>query len=129
MAALSDYLEEKLLNHVFRQISYTGPGAIYVGLFKTNPGDDNSGEELYGNGYDRVTATFEAGTTNGTIVNDADIVFPQATATWPTVEYIGLFDNRIGGNLLVHTKLAKPIDIDIDDSFLISANNMTIALD
>ena len=129
MAALSNYLEEKLLDHVFRQISYTGPSAIYVGLFTDDPGDDNSGNELYGDGYERTQVKFEPGATVGTIANSADVVFPPATANWPTVTHVALFDNKITGNQLVHAQLTNPVDIAANDSLLISAGSLTIVLD
>ena len=32
MANISDYLEEELLDHVFRNLAYTGPTTVYCGL-------------------------------------------------------------------------------------------------
>ena len=53
MAELSDYLEDKLLDHVLRGTSYTSPTTVYVGLYTTDPGDDNSGTEVSGGSYAR----------------------------------------------------------------------------
>ena len=33
MAGFTDYLEDKVLDHVFGGTSYTAPGTLYVGLF------------------------------------------------------------------------------------------------
>ena len=54
MSALSDYAENKLLDHILSTTAFTAPSAVYLGPFK-KPGDDNSGTELTGNNYSRVS--------------------------------------------------------------------------
>jgi hypothetical protein len=48
MAELSNFLENSLLDHVLRGTSYTSPTTVYVGLYTSDPGDDNSGTECTG---------------------------------------------------------------------------------
>jgi hypothetical protein len=55
MAELSNYLENSLLDHVLRGTSYTSPTTVYVGLYTSDPGDDNSGVECTGGAYARQT--------------------------------------------------------------------------
>ena len=130
MAAFTDYLEDRVLRHVFLQDSFTGPGAIYVALYKDDPGDDISATEHSGGGYERARIKFQlASGTTGSIINSEDVVFPVATENWVTVNYVALFDSKTGGNPLVHAKLGSPVDIAKDDSFLISSGNFTIVLD
>lgn len=43
----------------------------------------------------------EPNVTPANIANSAAITFPQATASWGTVEYFGLFDAATGGNFLI----------------------------
>ena len=60
MSAMSDYLENKILDHVLGTTAYTAPTTVYVGLATASFADDNSGTELTGNNYSRVSATFDA---------------------------------------------------------------------
>jgi hypothetical protein len=67
--SFSNYLENKLLDHAFRNTSYTPPSAVYVALSTADPGEDGSTiAEPSGNNYARVAATFgaaSAGTIKG----------------------------------------------------------------
>ena len=67
MAAMSDYLENKLIDHIFRGVSFTAPSNLYVALLTANPTDANTsgGNELgttTPNNYARVNIA--ANTTN-----------------------------------------------------------------
>ena len=39
MAGFTDYLEDKVLDHVFGGSAYSAPGTLYVGLFTAAPSD------------------------------------------------------------------------------------------
>ena len=39
MAAFSDYLENKVLGHVFGGTAYTAPSTLYVALYTVAPSD------------------------------------------------------------------------------------------
>ena len=59
MAGFTDYLEDKVLDHVFGGTAYTAPSTLYVALFTVSPGDDGTGgTEVSGGAYARQTATF-----------------------------------------------------------------------
>ena len=57
MAALSNYLENALINATLRNTSYTSPSTVYVGLFTTDPTDAGSGTEVSGGSYARESTT------------------------------------------------------------------------
>lgn len=128
MAELSNYLENKLLDHVLRNVSYTSPTTVYVGLYISDPGDDNSGTEVSGGSYARqiLSVTTASG---GIVTSSADVTFPQATGSWGNVSHIGLLDAITSGNLLMHTSLAVPKDIETGDVLKISTGNLTASLD
>lgn len=46
--AKSDYLENKILDHVLNNTSYTSPTTVYFALFTSNPAEDGSGSEVLG---------------------------------------------------------------------------------
>ena len=128
MAELSDYLENKLLDHVLRGTSYTSPTTVYVGLYTSDPGDDNSGTEVSGGSYARqaISVTTASG---GIVTSSADVTFPQATADWGTVSHIGLLDAVSSGNLLMHTGLTTSKTISPGDVLKISSGSLTASLD
>lgn len=128
MAKFSDYLENKLLDHVLKNTTYNSPTTTFVGLFLSDPGDDNSGAEVTGTGYARQVLTVNAAS-GGSTTNDADINFPQAGSNWGTITHIGIFDALTSGNLLMHTNLTTSKVIEEDDILRISTNNLTVTLD
>ena len=101
MSAMSDYLENEILDHILSVGSYTMPSAVYVGLSTGSFNDDNSGTELTGSNYSRVAATFSAAA-SGTTSNSAAIEFAAATGSWGSVSHFGIFDAASSGNLLIH---------------------------
>jgi hypothetical protein len=104
MAEFSDYLENKVLDHVLRNTSYTSPTTVYVGLYTSNPTDTNSGTEVTGGSYARQTLSVTTAS-NGIVTSSADVTFPQCTASWGSVGFIGILDAITSGNLLMHTAL------------------------
>ena len=127
MAEMSNYLENALINATLRNTSYTSPATVYVGLYTTDPTDANTGTEVSGGSYARTAVTFGA-PSNGSATNNAAVEFPQATAAWGVVGWIGILDAASGGNLLYHTALDVSKTIDTGDIFKISVGNLTVTL-
>ena len=128
MAAFSNAMEEMIINHFFRGIAQTSPASVYLALYSSDPGDDNSGSELVGSGYVRKAFTFGA-PVNGTASNDADIMFDAATANWPVVSHLAVYDALTGGTMLVHGALSSPVQVNDGDNFRIAAGNLVIGVD
>lgn len=127
MSALSNYLENALMNAVLNNTSYTSPTTTYVGLFTSDPTDAGSGTEVSGGSYARQAASFGAAS-QGNCTNDADITFPQAGANWGTVTHFGLYDAVTSGNLLFHGALTSSKVIETGDIFKIASSNLSITL-
>lgn len=125
MSAMSDYLENEILDHILSVGSYTMPSAVYVGLSTGSFGDDNSGTELSGNNYSRVAATFSAAA-SGTTSNSAAIEFAAATGTWGSISHFGIFDASASGNLLIHGAFSSAKTIENGDVLKISTGDLDI---
>lgn len=125
--AISDYLENKLIDGTLRGTTYTAPATVYVALYKTDPTDADSGSEVSGGSYARKSATFSA-PSNGSTSNTADILFPQATANWGEITHVGIRDAATGGNLLYHGPLEQAKTIYSGDQFKIPAGQLTVTL-
>ena len=128
MSAMSDYLENKVLDHILGTTAYTQPTTVYVGLSTASFADDNSGTELSGSGYARQSASFNAAA-SGTADNSAAIEFPAATASWGTVSHFGIFDALTAGNLLIHGSFTTAKAIGSGDILKISAGDLVISAD
>lgn len=127
MSEISNYLENALINGTIRGTSYTAPSTIYVALYTTNPTDADTGTEVSGGSYARQSVTFAA-PSDGLSASNADVTFPQATANWGTVGWIGLRDASTAGNLLYYTPLTAAKTIETGDIFKIASGNLTVQL-
>jgi hypothetical protein len=122
---MSDYLENKILDHVLANTTYVSPTTVYIGLSTGSFADDNSGTELTGNGYARQSMAFDAAV-SGATDNTSNVDFPAATASWGTVSHYGLFDASTGGNLLIHGAFTASKAIGTGDVLRIAAGELDI---
>lgn len=125
MSAMSDYLENEILDHILGTGAYTMPATVYVGLSTGSFNDDNSGTELTGSGYARVAVSFGAAA-SGTASNDAAVEFSAATGSWGTVSHFGIFDASSAGNLLIHGAFSASKSITTGDILRISVGDLDI---
>lgn len=127
MAEISNYLENALINGTLRATTFTAPAAVYVSLHTADPTDAGTGTEVSGGSYARQAATFGA-PSNGASTTTADITYPQATASYGTVGWIGIWDAVSSGNILYHTPLNTSKTIDTGDIFKITSGSLTVTL-
>lgn len=125
--SFSNYLENKVLDHVFGGVAYTAPATLYVGLFTSSPGETGSGSEVSGGSYARQTIAFTV--TGSQASNTAAVEFPTATASWGTITFAAIYDALSGGNLLAYGALTTSKTIDNGDVFRIPAGDFDINLD
>jgi hypothetical protein len=125
--SFSNFLENKVLEHVFGGVAYSAPATLYVGLFTSNPGETGSGTEVSGGSYARQTIAFTV--TASQASNTAAVEFPTATASWGTVSHAAIFDAVSGGNMLAYGALTASKTIDGGDVFRIPAGDFDIDLD
>ena len=108
MAGLTNYLEDKIWNHVFGSTTYTKPTNWYVGLLTATPSDSAAGTEVSGGSYARQVCAFTVtGTGTALATNTSAITFPTATADWGIVGWIGIYDAVSSGNLVAYQNLQK----------------------
>ncbi len=108
MAGLTNYLEDKIWNHVFGSTTYTKPTNWYVGLLTATPSDSAGGTEVSGGSYARQIITFTVtGTGTALATNTSAITFPTATADWGIIGWVGIYDAVSSGNLVAYQNLQK----------------------
>jgi hypothetical protein len=125
--SFSNYLENKVLDHVFGGSAYTAPSTLYVGLFTSDPGEAGGGTEVSGGSYARQTITFTV--TGSQASSSAAVEFPTATASWGTITHAAVYDAASAGNLLAYGALTASKTIDSGDVFRIPSGDFDIDLD
>jgi hypothetical protein len=132
MGALSNYLEEAVLNHVFRNIALGSPATTYLALYTTDPGEADAGVEVSGGAYARQAVTFGAPSQVGgkaTIKNSVEIVFPVATADWGLIVFVGVRDTLTVGNLLYYGPMTVQKTINNTDQLKFAVDALVLDLD
>lgn len=128
MAGFSDFLENKVLAHLFTATGYTRP-STYVALYTVAPTDSGGGTEVSGGSYARVQVTAWDVPSGGATANSAKITFPTASASWGTVVAAGIFDSSSGGNLLAWCTLSASKLINSGDTLEFPIGALDITLD
>ena len=123
---LTNYLENKLLDHFLGTTSYTMPSPVYVALFTAAPGDAGGGTEVTGGSYARQTVAFSAAS-SGATSNSANIDFTGMPAA--TTVAIAIFDASTSGNMLVHGTLTTNKTTDAGDTLRIATGDLDISID
>lgn len=134
MSAASNYLENKVLDHVLTATAYTQPSARYLALFTNTSGNAATNleagtltDEVSGGSYARQAITFNAAS-SGSSTSAATVTFPAATANWGSITHVAVMDAATSGNVLFWGAVTTPKTIEIGDTFQVSAGNLTITL-
>lgn len=141
MAAMTDFLENRLIDFLFRGQALgitgasagagTGPTQLFFGLLTAAPSEAGGGTEVSGGSYARVSVASTlanwAGTqtpgstaastgSSGTTSNNATITFPAPTANWGSITHMAVFDASSGGNMLIYSPLQIPKTVNNGDA-------------
>lgn len=144
-AAFTDYLENKLVDFMFRGQTFTPPVTLYVGLDTVACTEAGGGTEVTGGSYARVAITSSlanwAGTqaansttastgTSGTTTNNAAITFPAPTANWGQIVSFRIFDAASAGNAWICKTLTTAKTVNNGDAApIFSPASLTIQVD
>lgn len=152
--AMSNYLENKLIDHLFRGVSFSAPTTLYIALLTTAAVDSDTGTTISSGGgtgvevsssgtnYSRVQLnpsttnwanTQQSGTgvssgSGGTTSNSVVVTFPTATGSWGTVTGIAIVDASTNGNIHFYGTLGTNKTVGTDDILQFTANQISVAL-
>lgn len=130
-AAMTDYLENKVIDWLFRGQTFTPPTTLYVSLRTSACSDSATGTEVSGGSYARIgvvaslanfAGTQSAGSTvassgtGGTTSNNGTITFAAPTANWGVVTHVGIEDALSAGNQLFCIALTTSKTINNGDA-------------
>jgi len=140
MSAASNFLENKVLDHVLRYSAapYTAPSTLYLALFNNTSGSAAANLEAgtltdetstSGTAYSRKAVTFAAAS-SGSSATNATVTFDTATANWGTITHVAIMDGGTAGagNVLFYGAVTTSKTIETGDTFQVSSGNLTVAL-
>jgi len=138
MSAASNYLENKVLDHVLTSTSYTAPTTRYLALFTNGSGNAAANLEAgtltdevttSSSAYSRKAVTFAAAS-SGTSATNATVTFDAATANWGTITHVAVMDGGTAGagNVLFWGAVTTSKTIETGDTFQVSSGNLTVSL-
>lgn len=138
MGAASNYLENKLLDHVLTATSFSQPSR-YLALFNNTSGSAATNLEAgtltdevstSGTAYARKAVTFAAAS-GGSSATNATVTFDTATASWGSITHVAVVDSDVegSGNVLFWGAVTTAKTIDTGDTFQVSSGNLTVSLD
>lgn len=122
---LSNYLENKVLDHILGTTSFTMPATPYLALYTVAPTDSTSGTEVTGGSYARKTVAFNAAS-SGAATNSANVDFTGMPTA--TVVAVAVCDNLTGGNILVYGSLTSSKSVTSGDTLRIASGDLSISI-
>ena|SRR3990167_6825504 len=133
MGSKSDYLANKIMDHMLGGGDYTRPATVYVALFTVTPGEAGGGTEVTGGSYARVAVTNNATNFPASLYqgksNATTITFPTATADWGTIVGTALFDASTAGNMLFWSALNASKVVSNGDVFRFQDDDLVFTED
>jgi hypothetical protein len=127
MAEFTDFLENKILDHVFRNTTYTPAATVHLALFTTVCSDSARGTEVTGSGYARQPTAFGAAA-GGAISNTAIEAFTASGGNFGTVVCTGIEDAVSAGNQLCFDNDFVDTAVNDGDTLQFAAGDIDITL-
>lgn len=141
MGAMSNYLEQRMINATLRGDNFTAPAVadLHLALFTADPTDDNTtANEVAEPWYSRkqtgnwsspsLDAEGRTRTDNATSVT-FDAVQNADNAHTITITHVGIYDADVAGNLLYHHALTTPKTLEVGDVISFAAGALILRLD
>jgi hypothetical protein len=122
--SISDFAEVKLLNAVFKNVTYA-VAQTWVSLHTGDPGEAGD-NEVAGGDYARQMGSF-ASAVSGATSNDATIAYASMPSV--TVSHVGIWDASSGGNFIWGGALTQDKPLTLGDIFQINPGNLDVSLD
>ncbi|MBM7624788.1 phage tail fiber protein [Sporohalobacter salinus] len=108
---MTDFLEQKLLEHSFLNLPWSSPSTVYVALCTADPtetGDQTN--EISATNYSRQSIDFsdvaaDSNSEASLIENNLDIEFGQASVDWGEITHAAIMNAETDGNMLMYSQL------------------------
>jgi hypothetical protein len=137
MGAMSDDLENKIINGTLRNSAYTPIATLYVALFDASSSlalleAGTLTGEIHLGGYARQTVTFIA-PTDGATSNTAEVSWGPVSADWDDgngdVTYVAIMSALTAGLVLYYGALTTAKTVTNGDTFKFNIGDLAISID
>ncbi len=145
MANISNYLENKLIDFLFRGGAYSAPATLYIALCTAAPDDTSTGStitEVSGGNYSRQSITSNvtnwastqgnssstSSGTGGSTSNAGTINWNSVTWT-ATITHVAICDASTVGNVLYWGTLAASKSVSSGDSVSFAIGDLIFQID
>lgn len=140
MASMTNLTETNLLKLIFQNVNFanigdatglrgsTSDGSLFLTLYTTDPGEDDTGTEATYTGYVRksIARSVSEWTVSGSqAVNANAQSFAISTGVTNTITHLGIRTASSGGDLLFHVALSSSIIINSGDTPKFNASSIT----
>jgi hypothetical protein len=126
MSALTNYAENKVLDHMLGTTGWTFPSQAYLALHTADPTETGAVSELSStNGYIRQAIDFNAAS-GGTTDNSNAPEFTASGGNWGTITHWSLWDAATSGNPLTYGSFAASKVINNGDTARITAGSLDV---
>ncbi len=133
-AEMNDYLEQEIMEHIFRNTAiFSPPANVYVSLWTTTLTDAGTGTEVTGGSYAREAVSTGAGwdapgASGGATANAGDTDFGTASAGWGAITDAMLGDTSSGGNMYFFSDMDASKTVVDGDSFKFATGDIDIVV-
>lgn len=127
MPEFTDFLENKLIDHAFRNVVYTPPVQVFLALHLTVNSDNTPGTEVSGAGYARKPVSFSAAV-NGEAPNSGSVSFTPVGGNYGMVVSTALWDALSGGNQLCFDNDFVDIEVNDGEELKFNVNDILVSL-
>lgn len=130
LGTLSDYLKNKLINHLLRNTIYSTTSSRFLALYTTSPTDSKPGIEVstLGTGYARQNIDNAFNIFGNTATSNSKISFSEATQDWGIIVAASIMDTNISGNILFWGNTNNQINVNIGEVYAINSGDLEIIL-
>jgi hypothetical protein len=131
--AITYYSANRVLDKNFGGTAYSEPATYYFGLSTTTIQIDGTGKtEPTGGAYARVALTNNKtnwGTSsNASLTNSTAVTFPESTASWGTITYVGMWDASTAGNIWWFDALSPARAVASTTTVLFAIGAITVSM-
>ena len=129
MGSKQDYLENKVLDHVLRNTTYTQAATVYSALFTTIPSDATGGTEVTVVGYARVATSFGTAA-SGSASNTNVVTFATAATAYTVVGWALCETSTLNStNTILYWATVTTLAIGVGDQATFAAAGIVITED
>ena len=102
MGVMCDYLQDALINFLFRGGSFSPPSTVYMALHSGDPGSAGTANEISGTNYERLalaTSVWSAPVAGSGIVTlNTDVLSAIAGSEWGNIPWVTIKSALTSGN-------------------------------